>query len=408
MTAEYVRPLALVAGPRPVTSIAEQRATRRCARSLAYSVTFIDTAHALRDEDLRSVWSSFAASSTNPDSLYQSPHWTEALLSDAGEDRSQLVVLRNADGGIAGIVPVRFQNASLDFSIGARSLAGRTWPVANILGSQPLLVDDPAAHGALYRALLRRTDRCGGLLFRSLPTDSLAWRMLNGDAAAGKWLLHAIDGHQRHHHIHLSTTLDAYLSRIHRKHRRQLRQLMMRFDHRHVAGSSLVRVDAPHQVDAFLRACARVSEQSWQHQQIGPRIRVDPQEVQRMKRLALSGILRSYVLYVDNEPCAFVVGYQYGGVFHYFEVGYAQKYAHLSPGTALLLMILRDLVQYRPLRWLNFGVGDAPYKARFSTGTTTDASLLVLPRTLPNRLVTRAHSGFLGVRARLRTVFGRR
>lgn len=371
--------------------------------SPGYSLCFLKLSDALGRKEVRAAWSMLASHSANPAVLYQSPTWTESWLGAGDGRRNEIAVLRNATGAVVGVVPIRYQTASLEFEIGSRVLHRHDWQVANILGSQPLLPDDHEAHATLYEAICRREDSRGGLLFRTLPTDSFTWRALHAYAGRDR-LIHLLDGVRKHHYVRLAPSLDACLRRMSRKHRRHLRERLAAFDEGANRGSRLMRIDSPHQVGMLLSLAARVSQRSWQHRELGPRISTARTEIERLTHLASRGVLRSYLLFAREEPCAFVIGYQYKDVFHYVEVGYAEDYADLSPGTVLLLMIQQDLVCHRPVRWLDFGSGDAPYKARFGTHSADHASLVILPGTIPNRALTSAHAGFVRMRDRARSI----
>jgi len=366
-----------------------------------YALCFLKVSDALGREDVRAAWSMLASESVNRETLYQSPTWTESWLSAGDRRRTEVAVVRNAAGSLVGVVPIRFQSVSLEFGVGNKVLHRHSWQVANILGSQPLLPDEHDAHATLYEAILRRNDACTGLLFRKLPTASYTWHALHAYAERS-CLIHPLEGVRKQYYMYLATDPDACLARMSRKHRRYLRERMAAFGEAANPGSRLVRIDSPQQVRVLLSLAARVSQQSWQHRELGPRVSTDPAEIRRLTHLASSGVLRSYLLFFREEPCAFAIGYQYKDVYHYVEVGYAEKYASLSPGTVLLLMIQRDLAGHRPARWLDFGWGEAPYKARFGTHSTDNASVVVLPRTFSNRTLTSAHAGFVRIRDRVR------
>jgi hypothetical protein len=66
--------------------------------------------------------------------------------------------------------------------------------------------------------------------------------------------------------------------------------------------------------------------------------------------------------------------------------------------------LIRDLLDHRPPRLLNFGIGDAPYKREFGNVHVEDASVLLLRKTLRTGILRRTHAAF---HALVRTV-GRR
>ena len=157
----------------------------------------------------------------------------------------------------------------------------------------------------------------------------------------------------------------------------------------------MIQVDAEHQVEAFLELADRISSRSWQHRVLGRRIGADRSYVDKFRDLARRSLLRAFLLKCGPEPCAFVVGYQFEGVYHYEEIGFDPSFAHLSPGTTLLYLILEEFSRRNPPSALNFGIGDAPYKRRFANREGRDASVVLFRRGGGNRVRRESHRAFL-------------
>ena len=77
----------------------------------------------------------------------------------------------------------------------------------------------------------------------------------------------------------------------------------------------MTRIDSEFQVGDFLANAVRVSRNSWQHEILGNRISDSEDERAWVQRLARAGLLRNYLLKCGGRSCAFVVGYQFNGVF---------------------------------------------------------------------------------------------
>ncbi|HWU39522.1 MAG TPA: GNAT family N-acetyltransferase, partial [Candidatus Acidoferrum sp.] len=148
------------------------------------------------------------------------------------------------------------------------------------------------------------------------------------------------------------------------------------------------RVEAEDQVEAFLEAAERVRARSWQGRKLGPwNYSGEPALVgPELKGLARAKILRSYLLECGGEPCAYNVGYQFDGVYHYKEPRFDEALGRLSPGTVLLYLLLEDLFARDRPELLNFGIGNQPYKEHFGNQTAKDGSFLLFRRNLANRL----------------------
>src|SRR5262249_19343491 len=113
---------------------------------------------------------------------------------------------------------------------------------------------------------------------------------------------------------------------------------------------------SPSDVDRLFDDAAVIRRRSWQLASLGE-LEDDGNQSSRegLMELARRGHLRSYVLRASATPCAFVVGYQYRGIFFYAVVGYDSAFARHSPGIALLYLLLEDLFTNDPPRLVSFG-----------------------------------------------------
>jgi hypothetical protein len=101
----------------------------------------------------------------------------------------------------------------------------------------------------------------------------------------------------------------------------------------------------------------------------------------RISFVAKRDWLRSYVLYVDGNPCAFSIGTVYGKRFHLNYLGYDPNYRKYSPGTFVLIRAIEDL-HANGIREIDFGFGDAFYKKLFGDQTWQEASVSIFAPTL--------------------------
>lgn len=355
---------------------------------------------AMRDAAIVAGWEQLLGVSDNPERLYQSRPWIENLLPRVPSDTLKVAVVESA-GSIRGVVPFRVQDVRLDFDAGGRKLARPAFRVANILGNRPLVPALQDAYDSLFAAIERQCPGVRGLHFTSLPMDSLLHGCLQGYTRGG-WLLHPTDGVQLHHFIRLPETFEKFLEPLKSRTRRNFKRRLKGFDPAEKPGSRSERVDGANAVEAFLAAAATISRKTWQHQDIGQRIKTDAAEQARLSHLAEAGILRSYLLYYGETPCAFCIGYQLGDVYYADEVGFDPSLSDLSPGTVLFLKIIQDLLLHRRATLFNFGTGDASYKHLFSNETYLDATMLAVPATLRNRIVIGAHTRLQRLRERMK------
>jgi CelD/BcsL family acetyltransferase involved in cellulose biosynthesis len=369
-----------------------------------WCVRFVGVDDALGSPEIRAAWDRLVAESSNPTVLYQSPQWLEHLAITRPGNVYAVAIVED-DSGIIGVAPLQRRTIVLQADLKRHSLVNVEVPSVAVLGSRPLLPEDSVAHRRLFETIGRRFPG-HSLFFRNIA-DGSRLRQLLDSFAGNRWIAHTTDEPQRHHLLRLEDSFDEFIGAKAKRTRNKLRQLLKHFEGSSPSGGSLVRIGRPEQIDNFVTLAAAISRRSWQHQSLGIRVPDSAQERARLRHLAEQGILRAYLLNDGDTPCAFVIGHQHDGVFHLDEIGFDQGLADRSPGTALLLLVIRDLISGGGIRLLNFGEGDAPYKARFSSQAPIEVPLLLMPATPANRVLAAAHSAFLRGRRWLRSRLAR-
>jgi CelD/BcsL family acetyltransferase involved in cellulose biosynthesis len=352
-------------------------------RLIRSSVEFLSAGAAPLPGDLRRAWREMDARNRNVYSMYQSLDWFEHLVATDRAPRTRVAVVHDDRGAVAGIVPLRSAAYPLRFATGRLRLGAFRLRTAFLLGGEPVLPEDGSLHERLFAAIWSHHPDLDAIYLKALPADGPCWRYLGGKGAPG--LVNVEHGIRDLYSITLPRTFEAYLSGFRQKKRYNLkRQVKLLRDHGR-GDLRLLRTETEGKVGAFLRDAADVRRHSWQG-------RMSPGETEywnsapRLTDLARRGFLRSYVLRAGGVPCAYVVGYQYRGTYHYSDVGYDERYAAYSPGSVLLFLLIEDLIAYRSPRILNFGIGDSAYKCQFATDSHREASVLLMRRTGANRL----------------------
>jgi len=161
------------------------------------------------------------------------------------------------------------------------------------------------------------------------------------------------------------------------------------------------------QVDVFLSAGEFISRKTYQWK-IGQRLENDAVTRRRYVRAAESGTLRCYLLFLNHKPIAFLRGFIIDDTYRYETPGFDPEYSRLSPGTALLLFALDDLMRNTACRVFDFGEGgDAVgYKKQFGNQCQNALTIDVAaphrwyPRTLLiiQRIVNKTKNAVSGMR----------
>jgi CelD/BcsL family acetyltransferase involved in cellulose biosynthesis len=303
-------------------------------------------------------------------------------------DGDRKVLVATVRGG--GVAPILVENRELEFNAGDLCLFTRPLRSAVILGGAPLVPDE--AQPAVLHAIADELPEIDAIeislvpraLLRTLACPDITRRFLVYEPEVqGKGPVRTID---------MPESFDAYLAKFNAKTRSTLRRRVRAMRE---LGMQVVRYERPGEGRAFLEAAAPVAKKTWQRK-AGDRFEEGTAWPRRVEDLASHGLLRGYVLFVGGEPCAFVLGVQIGGAFHYAKPGFDERFAKLSPGTVLLYEILADFFAERAPTTVCFCTGDAGYKRFFANAETDTADLLLIRRRGSNGLLVAAHAGLRG------------
>ena len=106
---------------------------------------------------------------------------------------------------------------------------------------------------------------------------------------------------------------------------------------------------------------------------------------QRLEFEARKNWLRSYVLYIEEKPCAFCIGTLYRGTFYVEFIGYDELYAKYSVGMYLVINAFNDLSDSSRkdrASKIDFGPGEGVWKATLSSYSWQEASVLIFAPTI--------------------------
>lgn len=351
-----------------------------------------------RDVDaagIRDHWLQLAVASGSRQALFQSPVWWDHVRVTASQGIPGAFAAQDADGNVVGMAPFCGQEIDLDYSVKLRGIWKTRLKVVELMGGEPMLPPNAVLYDRLFSALDLAYPRCDGMSLVMLPTDCYCWRYLNESAfIRERYIIYVPDGPGLSRYIALPKSFQEYLAKFSSKTRSELRRQERRLRD-HGGGDLLLRrFETREDLDDFLDATEEVVRHSWQFGRVADVVRNNAYWRNKLGHLADEGLLRSYVLHSGGRPCAVELGYQFQNTFHGVQTYYHQDVARLSPGTVLLYSYLQDLFVHRPAQLLSFGFGDSDYKQMFGNASSLDASVLLLRKTLRNRLRRASHATF--------------
>ncbi|HEX3596102.1 MAG TPA: GNAT family N-acetyltransferase [Polyangiaceae bacterium] len=358
----------------------------RSTTSTTARLRVLPVAEATRDAGVRAVWDRRFAACDHPNAFHASRAWAEYLAARGGA--VHVAILRQG-GAVTGVVPLMCHAHGLDYEVGTQRVLRSRLRVADVLGSVPLVPSGAITPAALVQGVLDGLPDCDAVFLESLPVESAyAGLEYASDVLAYRPLVARAD-----RLVKLEGTFAEYSRGRSAKLRfnveRSLRTL------RGVGSVGLCRYDTPADVDRLFTDASHVRRRSWQRDALGT-LNDDPVQSshEALSELARRDLLRSYVLYAGEVPCAFVIGYQHQGVYFYGVVGYDAAFSRHSPGSALLHLMMEDLYATNRPRTVSFGRGDDDYKRRFGTTHRYVGTWFFLRPTLLNRVRVRNHRLF--------------
>jgi hypothetical protein len=252
------------------------------------------------------------------------------------------VVRRRIDGMVVGILPVRLRELQLEFRAGPLGSLRQRLQTVQLLGSVPMLADEPGLFDWACRRILAHFPSVAALSMQAVPQELFG--RFAGQHRLGTCV---VDGWRECHTIPVPTSFDAYLQKFSAKKRYNLgRQVKLLVKE---AGTlEVTRIERPGQVAALMAAVAALAP--------ARELATFP-EHSRFEGLAAHGLLLSYVVKCGGEHVGAVVATNGGAKWHVHNIFSASTFHHLSAGTSTLHLALEDVMNHFSFSEADFGYG---------------------------------------------------
>ena len=370
-------------------------------------ITTIDFETASRSADIRVRWRDALDPVENLYAMYLSPEWLES--GEPEEVQSCLLQCQEGPDGVKRIVSLlRPGRASLRFEISHMLRKSIAFDAVEILGSQIIGVRDPMGLKDVVADMWRAFPKASAVYLKSVRKDSTLWRALE----ESEWNVNGAVAYRQHgdrpfHYVRLPASFDEYMEEFPKKQRYNLKRQVRRMAEAFGEKLEVRRIASAEDIPFFVSSARAIVSKSWKARKLANPV---PRSIERealLRSVAEQDLLRSYVLLADGAPAAFIVGYQYRGVYHYADLAYDDSYSKYSPGAVLLLMVIEQLVGKEGTQSINFGITDAQFKHVFGNRHTEDAEILILRPGLKNRVLVAIHRIFQRAKLALRAYVSR-
>jgi len=327
--------------------------------------------------------------------LFNDPRWVE-VLANQKDKRARIYTLRN-QGGLAGLATFLDHSSDLRLAFGELTLLSR--PVrrlnafaAPLAGGDGVREQEISVLVGLFARMKEDLDRNEVIFIESVQEGTAMFDLVTRpEVLVGKFHALRYGNLYQHRFAAIPDSFEGYLKQLGARTRADLRTNRKRFI-AHVQQNYRTRCfRTPAEVSKFLSDSMELSRKTYQYQLLGSGLR--NYEALERRYLAASelGWFRSYMLYANEKPIAFQVGYVYYGRFYAHEIGYDPEWARHHVGIFLHTEIITDLAALNgAIKEFDFGNDDSLHKERLSTRSRLEGYFYLIPSHFRGSLM--AHS----------------
>ena len=145
------------------------------------------------------------------------------------------------------------------------------------------------------------------------------------------------------------------------------------------------------EIGEFFEAAADLSARTYQARLLDSGLPTSSEFRSTAIERATTGGMRGFVLFLQQQPAAYVFSTCSNGVASYDYVGHDPALNALSPGTVLQYKILEYLFEDPDVRIFDFTEGEGDHKAFFSTGQRSCAKSIAFPRRPGTLMLSASH-----------------
>lgn len=192
--------------------------------------------------------------------------------------------------------------------------------------------------------------------------------------------------------IDLQGSFENYLRSLSSKTRSTLKRKVRRFTELSGGQIDFRIYISPTQMHQYYDLARRVARMTYQEKLFDGALPDTQEFCQEIQRLASDDRVRGFLLFLDEQPVAYLYVPLLEGVAQYAFLGYNPNFAEHSPGTVLLYMVMQYFFAERNVRYFDFGYGMNQTKVVFSTGQFLRADVYFFRKSFTNLLVLYGHT----------------
>jgi hypothetical protein len=169
---------------------------------------------------------------------------------------------------------------------------------------------------------------------------------------------------QPHGSLRLPASFEKFVGSLSKKERHNLKRYADRIKADFPGKMRIQSFRQEDHVDDLIRDTEEVARKTYQRG-LGVGFHDDPETRHQLRTAAQKGTLRGCILYLGDQPCAYMIGVQYQQVLHGIVMGYDPHYTEYSPGSLVLMHWVQEAFEpngSHSISEIDLGPGDGRHK----------------------------------------------
>jgi len=323
---------------------------------------------------------------------HQNVDW---LLSWArGRPQNVLLYAYLVNGRISGLAGCIIEDCQIRIGFGSR-VALHTFRLKRQRLQEPLLCDsvgDQTVQEEVLCQLFHHIRRCHAgypLYFEAIAVGSPAHRILTANLIRDSYSVQQYGFETARHVIDAPATYEEDFATIGRETRSGLRRSLKKLFAAYPQQVRLGKFCDRSEVGNFFSEIEGLAIRTWQWRRGD---NMSPTIIAKLKYLsnawADQGFFRGFILYVKDQPVAYIIGYRIGDQFYLEVTGYDWNWKKWSVGIVCILLSLESMLAEHPLiKRYDFLSWEFEYKKRFGNMRWMESNFYAFPDRFRFRLI---------------------
>jgi hypothetical protein len=241
---------------------------------------------------------------------------------------------------------------------------------------------DAAPLSQALSLLLQQTKEYDAIFLQAVSSGSILREVVTSLRVSGAVHVRSEYPERMRHRLVPKETFDAYIQSLSKSTRQTFRYSLKKLREYCDGDLTLGVFDAPESIQNFIYEASQIARTTYQQKRLGLGFTNSTGVAVRLRIAAELGWTKSFTLRCRGSPVAYIEGYQAGGTWVAYQIGFVPEWANRSVGTVCQLEAIKYLMDAEPMRprVIDYLEGDSDFKRRLCNVTTTETSFMITKR----------------------------